>query len=170
MRRPLSTDRLTIDKLLNKHIISNNIITILINYGDEMETLHVLLMKAQGMMYREILTGAAGLGLTPGQPKILEYLTEREGSDQKTIAAYCGIEQATAGSILGRMEKLGLVERRRPESDRRALNVYLTEHGRAAARRMAGLYEKAEAEAASALTPSEAEELRCLLEKMCVKQ
>jgi DNA-binding MarR family transcriptional regulator len=135
-----------------------------------METLHRLLMKAQSMMNREILSGAAGLGLSPGQPKVLEYLMVCEGCDQKTIADHCGIEQATVGSILARMEKLGLVERRRPESDRRALNVYLTEHGRAAARRMAGLYEKAEAEAASALTPSEAEELRCLLEKMCVKQ
>jgi DNA-binding MarR family transcriptional regulator len=163
----LSTDRLTIDKLLNKHIISNNIITIFINYGDEMETLHVLLMKAQGMMYREILTGAAGLGLTPGQPKILEYLTEREGSDQKTIAAYCGIEQATAGSILGRMEKSGLVERRRSEGDRRAVNVYLTDRGRAAARRMSGLYEQAEARAAGRLTPEETEQLRGLLEKLC---
>ena len=40
-----------------------------------MEQLHYLLMKANAALSRRILAGAAGLGLTPGQPKVLEFLS-----------------------------------------------------------------------------------------------
>ncbi len=39
-----------------------------------MESLHYLLMKAHTCMNRRIRARAADLGLTSGQPKILEYL------------------------------------------------------------------------------------------------
>ena len=39
-----------------------------------METLHYLLMRAHSLLNRRILDEAAGLGLSPGQPKVLEYL------------------------------------------------------------------------------------------------
>ena len=68
-----------------------------------METLHYLLMKAHVNLNRWILNEAAELGLSPGQPKVLEYLMEWGESNQKTIADYCEIEQATVGSILTRM-------------------------------------------------------------------
>ena len=54
-----------------------------------MESLHYLLMKAHTRMHRSIMSRAAGLGLTPGQPKVLEYLLRYGESDQKTIASCC---------------------------------------------------------------------------------
>lgn len=78
-----------------------------------MESLHYLLMKTHSMLSRGILSEAAKIGLTPGQPKILEFLLAKTEADQKTIAAYCEIEPATVGSILLRMEDAGLVVRRR---------------------------------------------------------
>ena len=39
-----------------------------------MESLHYLLMKTHSMLSRGILSEAAKIGLTPGQPKILEFL------------------------------------------------------------------------------------------------
>lgn len=68
-----------------------------------MESLHYLLMKTHSMLSRGILSEAAKIGLTPGQPKILEFLLAKTEADQKTIAAYCEIEPATVGSILLRM-------------------------------------------------------------------
>lgn len=50
-------------------------------------------------------------GYHPGQPKVLECLMEQGESNQKAIADYCEIEQATVGSILTRMERDGLIVR-----------------------------------------------------------
>lgn len=81
-----------------------------------MESLHYLLMKTHAMFYRQIQAEIGKIGLTSGQPKILEFLQKYKEADQKTIASYCEIEQATVGSILLRMEKAGLVVRRQKRS------------------------------------------------------
>ena len=56
-----------------------------------MEGLHYLLMKANANLNRRIMGEAATLGLSPGQPKVLECLMELGESNQKTIAAFCEI-------------------------------------------------------------------------------
>lgn len=132
-----------------------------------MESMHFLLMKAQVLLQRRIYTEAAELGLSPGQPKILEYLSGHEGSDQKTIAAYCEIEQATVGSILLRMENSGLIERRQQPGNRRSLFVYLTESGRRAAKSLESVFADAEQEALQAFSEEEKEQLRSYLDKIC---
>ena len=75
-----------------------------------MESLHYLLMKAHTTLNRKIVAGVGELGLTSGQPKVLDYLNRFGERDQKTIAAYCEIEPATVGSILTRMEAAGLLD------------------------------------------------------------
>lgn len=128
-----------------------------------MEPLHYLLMRAHNAVNREVLDGAAKLGLTPGQPKILEFLTKRGECDQKTLAAECEIEQATAGGILLRMEQAGLIERRRKDGNRRSLYVSLTPKGEEAARRMAEVFERADRRAAALLPDGGEETLKTLL-------
>lgn len=128
-----------------------------------MEPLHYLLMRAHGAVNREILDGAAKLGLTPGQPKILEFLTNNGESDQKTLAAECEIEQATAGGILLRMEQAGLIERKHREGNRRSLYVSLTPKGEEAARGMAEVFARADRRAASLLSDGEEERLKNML-------
>lgn len=132
-----------------------------------MESMHFLLMKAQVLLQHRIYTEAAGLGLSPGQPKILEYLSSHEGSDQKTIAAYCEIEQATVGSILLRMENSGLIERRQQPGNRRSLFVYLTENGRRAAQKLESVFADAEQEALQSFSEDEKEQFRSSLDKIC---
>lgn len=132
-----------------------------------MESLHYLLMKAHTRMHRRIRARAAELGLTSGQPKILEYLLQYGESNQKTIADYCEIEQATVGSILTRMEAAGLVVRAQHEGNRRSLYVALTVEGRAAAERMERIFIHEEAEVCAALTMEEQMQFRQLLEKLC---
>ena len=68
--------------------------------------------------------------ISKGQPMLLNYLAENNGSIQKDIAKNCNIEAATVTSILSIMEKVGFVERRPNKDDRRIINVYLTEKGR----------------------------------------
>ena len=109
-----------------------------------MEPLHYLLMRAHSAVNREILDGAAKLRLTPGQPKILEFLTNNGESDQKTLAAECEIEQATAGG-------------------RRSLYVSLTPKGEEAARGMAEVFARADRRAAALLSDGEEERLKNML-------
>lgn len=132
-----------------------------------MPALHYLLMRSHSLLNRRILEGAAELGLSPGQPKILEYLRFHGTQNQRSIAGYCRIEPATVGSILSRMEEAGLVERCQKAGDRRALYVSLTPAGEAAAEAMAAVFDRADAQAASLLTAEEAAQLTALLEKVC---
>ena len=73
-----------------------------------MESLHYLLMKSHALFSRKVLSEVSKIGLTAGQPKVLDFLQDRGEADQKTIAAHCEIEPATVGSILLRMERAGL--------------------------------------------------------------
>ena len=135
-----------------------------------MESLHYLLMRAHTSLNRQILSRAAGIGLTPGQPKVLDYLIDHEGSDQKTIAACCEIEPATVGSILLGMEEAGLVLRTQRPGNRRSLFVSLTPPGREKARQMAEIFRQVDDRALQALTPQEGEALLTLLTKLYAAQ
>lgn len=124
---------------------------------------HQQLMKAYAMMHKRVMNEAQKLGLTAGQPKILEYLLTQEGAEQYRIAKHCEIEPATVGSILNRMEASGLVERRRLGTNRRSLYVYLTEKGRKAALEVEGIFAKAESEALEGIGAEEREKMSWIL-------
>lgn len=70
------------------------------------------------------------LGITHGQPKLLDFLVEHDGCIQRELASHCHIEPATVTSILNTMEKSGLIERRQNPNDKRILNVFLTQKGK----------------------------------------
>jgi len=93
-------------------------------------TFHYLVMAIQSMIHKELLTALDDTPLSMGQPKILDYLLEHDGTSQKNIAVGCYIEQPTLTVLLGRMESSGLVERRTKGNNRRTLYVYLTDDGR----------------------------------------
>ena len=131
-----------------------------------MESLHYLLMKTHTMLNKKIVSGAGTLGLTAGQPKVLDFLMEQEGCDQKTIAAYCEIEPATVGSILLRMENQGMIRRVQHPGNRRSLFVYLTEKGKKAAADMAEVFDACEREAVKGLPGEDVEELKILLNRL----
>lgn len=90
---------------------------------------HYLVMAEQAMVQRSLLARIKGSGLTLGQPKVLDYLKDHNGSSQKEIARGCHIEAGSLTSILNRMEEKGLVERRMLHGNRRNSYVFLTEKG-----------------------------------------
>lgn len=124
---------------------------------------HQQLMKAYAMMNKRVMNEAQKLGLTAGQPKILEYLLAQEGAEQYRIAKHCEIEPATVGSILNRMEASGLVERRRLGTNRRSLYVYLTEKGRRAALEVEDIFANAEKTALEGIGAEEREKMSGIL-------
>lgn len=130
-----------------------------------MHSLHHLWMKTYLQMKRLITAQAMPLGLSPGQPKILEFLAEYGEHEQKDIASYCEIEPATVGNILTRMEAAGLIVRRNRPNNRRSLYVSLTERGEEMARMVVEIFASAEAQITSSLTEEERETLFQLLTK-----
>lgn len=94
------------------------------------KTFHHLLMVNQAIFQKKILNELIKIGLTPGQPKVLEYLNQNDGSIQKNIANGCHIDPATLTGILDRMEEKNLIERKSINGNRRSSHVYLTECGK----------------------------------------
>ncbi|WP_204885819.1 MarR family winged helix-turn-helix transcriptional regulator [Pseudoflavonifractor phocaeensis] len=133
-----------------------------------MEGLHYLLMKSQALFSRRVLSEISKIGLSSGQPKILDFLLQYGEADQKTIAAHCEIEQTTVGSILLRMESAGLVLRRQKEGNRRSLYVSLTSAGREKAEKLMDIFRGIEADATANLSVQEMETLNRLLSQICI--
>lgn len=91
---------------------------------------HYLLMAEHSTLQKELLSRLRGTGLTIGQPKVLDYLQDHDGASQKDIAAGCHIEAGTLTSLLNRMEKSGLVERRILNGNRRSYHIFMTKKGK----------------------------------------
>lgn len=94
------------------------------------DELHVLIRKAFNRTNRAMTRFTADLGLKPGQPKVLEYLSEHDGSLARDICRGCVIDKSTMAVLLPRMEEQGLIRRVASAEDARAAHVFLTERGR----------------------------------------
>ena len=93
------------------------------------DELHVLIRKAYNRTNRAMVRFTAGLGLKPGQPKVLEYLSEHDGCTARDICQGCIIDKSTMAILLPRLEEQGLVRRETSRQDARMAHVYLTEQG-----------------------------------------
>lgn len=70
------------------------------------------------------------LGLTTGNFPALLELWEADGLTQKELVERLDIEQATMANTLARMERDGLIVRKKDESDGRVQRVWLTEQAK----------------------------------------
>ncbi len=68
--------------------------------------------------------------VTPGQWFFLRALWDEEGLSQRELSMRVRTTEPTTASALRVLERNGLVRRIRNESDRRSINVHLTERGR----------------------------------------
>ena len=94
------------------------------------DTLHYLIMANQMLVQKALLEQLKDTGLTIGQPKILDYLKEHDGSNQKEIAKACFLEAGSLTTILNKMEEKGLIERRILNGNRRSFLIFLTAVGK----------------------------------------
>ena len=127
------------------------------------ETLHYLLMSDHLMIQKALVSSVKDTGLTPGQPKILDYLLHHDGAIQKEIAMFCHIEPASLTTILNGMEKKGYIERKSVENNRRSLHVYLTKTGREYADRLNLEFAKIESKALKGFSETSKQHLYDLL-------
>lgn len=128
-----------------------------------MESIHYLLMSDHFLVQKSLLTSIKDSELTPGQPKILDYLQNHNGCVQKEIAKGCHIEPASITVILKGMESKGYIERKMLSGDRRSLYVFLTEKGKKYIEYLNKKFDKVENTALKNFSEDEKQQLNDLL-------
>lgn len=95
-----------------------------------METpFHFLVFKAFHAQRNKIRLPMDEYGLSPGQPKVLRYLSSHHNCKLKDIALACDIECATASKILNTLEENQMLTRQIDPRNKRAIQVSITEKG-----------------------------------------
>jgi len=90
-----------------------------------------LLRDAQRTVSRALANRIANYGVSIGQWYFLRALWEEDGLTQRELSYRVGMMEPTTVTALNGMEQRGLVERVRNPHDRRKMNIFLTERGRA---------------------------------------
>ena len=88
-----------------------------------------LISVAARLFARTLQTRLISHGVSAGQWPLLLYLWEQDGLSQKQLSRRVQIEEPTTTRTLDRMERDGLVFRKRDDKDRRRINVFLTRYG-----------------------------------------
>ncbi len=96
--------------------------------------------------------------LTPRQMAVLVTVAHNEGLSQTGLVERTGIDRSTLADIVRRMQRKGLLQRRRTKEDARAYAVKLTEDGRRVLRRAQPLSERIDARVLEGLPAARREE------------
>lgn len=101
-----------------------------------------------------------------GQARVLTMVSMQEGINQKDLAFLLGIRPQTLGEMLQRLEERGLIERKKSDTDGRAIQVSLTNEGRARAAEIAERRALAAADMFAVLSDEEKDQLSAILDKL----
>lgn len=118
-------------------------------------SLHYLLMADYMLMQKSLMDKLKDTGLTIGQPKILDYLKDHDGSSQKEIAKACFLEAGSLTTILNRMEEKGLITRQILNGNRRSFHIFLTESGKEKQKLVDRYFTEIEKKALENISPEE---------------
>jgi DNA-binding MarR family transcriptional regulator len=105
----------------------------------------------------------APFGISAGELAVLMLIDAREPESQQQIARRLGVDRTSMVSLLDALESKDLVARRPDPQDRRRNVVELTKAGATTLSRATKASDKAERRLLSALSPTEAAQLRELL-------
>ncbi len=130
------------------------------------DTLHYLIMANQMLVQKALLERLRDTGLTIGQPKILDYLKDHDGSSQKDIAKACFLEAGSLTTILNKMEEKGLIERRILNGNRRSFHIFLTDEGREKMQLIDSSFSEIEKKALSDVSDEELENFMSVYKKI----
>ncbi len=125
-----------------------------------------LLNNAARLSARRLSMKLAGYNVTPPQWGVLVALWEQDGLSLSELAKRSFFDGPTMTGIVDRLEKAGLVERKRDSTDRRVISVYLTPEGRELQSRLPALSEEANQDAVAGIPPEEVERFLDTLRKV----
>lgn len=137
-----------------------------IDLGELSGSLGFLLRLAQVERFERFFEAFEGSGLTPGAFSILHVVGRNPGLRQGVLARTLSIKPAHMTKTIRAFEDAGLVSRRVPDEDRRAVELTLTAAGRERLARHAARFRAHEANRPPRLTQAETDQLAALLRKM----
>ncbi|KUR76977.1 transcriptional regulator [Novosphingobium sp. Fuku2-ISO-50] len=120
-----------------------------------------------GRLFRKRFNVAARqLGVTGPQWRMLAAIRRTPGINQCAIAAWLEVEAITAGRMVDRLEKAGLVVRRDDPDDRRTWRLFLTAEADRQMDRLSGFADQVFAEALVGFSEAEHAMLLSLLDRV----
>ena len=125
-----------------------------------------LIRRAQQIAVAIFAEHLAASDITPVQFAILNALCDTPDIDQITLAKRVAFDPATSGSVIGRLESKGWIERRADEVDRRRKLLVLTPQGLQALAGMTTAVAAIQTEIVSPLEPHEQAQFLHLLRRL----
>ena len=110
----------------------------------------------------------ADIGLFPGQEILLMQLAEKDGKPQKSLCESIGLDHSTVAKSVARLERDGLIERRKCPEDGRVSQVHLTSKGREMTDAIARVWAELERQTVRDLSALERETLMKVAKKIVV--
>jgi DNA-binding MarR family transcriptional regulator len=105
-------------------------------------------------------------GVSIGMWYFLRVLWREDGISQRELSQRVGMMEPTTASALNNMERKGFVRRLRNRTDRRIVNVFLTERGRALRRELLPLAAAVNEVALRGVSADDVGKLRAVLAKL----
>ena len=130
------------------------------------DSLHYLIMANQMLVQKALLYKLKDTGLTIGQPKILDYLSRHNGSNQKEIARACFLGAGSLTTILNKMEEKGLIRRQILNGNRRSFHIFMTEEGKKKQQLVSEAFSEIERKAVEGISKEEMEGFLSVYQKI----
>ncbi|MCB9958146.1 MAG: MarR family transcriptional regulator [Rhodospirillaceae bacterium] len=137
-----------------------------VSAGDEAQYFDQSLREAQRAVTRVLASRIAAKGVSIGHWYFLLALWQEEGLTQRDLSGRVGMMEPTTVTALSGMEKQGLVRRVRNSEDRRKVNVYLTDRGRALRDQLLPTAAEVESLALAGFSAEDSAKLRTLLRRV----
>ena len=102
------------------------------------------LRRAQLHVFQDFLESFSRLKLRPAEFSVLALMAQKPGQKQSEIAEALGIKRANFVALMDNLEKRGLAERRRADTDRRSHSLHLTAAGNRFVTKMATIWQEHE--------------------------
>lgn len=125
-----------------------------------------LIRRAQQLAVAIFMEETAGFDVTPVQFAILNALMDDPGEDQITLSGRVAFDPATFGSVIGRLEAKGWVQRQADPIDKRRKLLWITAEGEKVALQMKRAVGKAQQRIVGPLAVAERVQLNDLLAKL----
>ena len=98
--------------------------------------------------------------------QVLFHIARQPGCGPTDVARFLGVANTTMSSATDRLVKRGLIERRRPEADRRAVSLHLTAAGQGRVDVLAAMYGELHRRMLEPLSATERQQLIAMMAKI----
>jgi len=123
------------------------------------------LRRAHLCSWRQYVAVIGENNIRPGLFSLLVLVGSNPGIAQIELGTHLGIDKASIVALLDRLEKDGMLDRRRSTRDRRRQGIYLTEQGAGALEKLITQVRTLERQMASRFTRSEFEQFIGFLQR-----